>query len=71
MCVCVFVVHGQGVHTNVYFAPSLSFLCIYCVLLLGLISLSVTLPGVYLCVCLHGSVFVRIIEGIVCVFSIL
>lgn len=51
--VFVIVEHGQDVLTNVAFAPSLSFLCIFCVLVLALISPSFALSGV--CVCAYVS----------------
>lgn len=40
----VVVQHGQALRTNVAFAPSLSFLCIFCVLVLAL-------SGVRRCLC--------------------
>lgn len=49
--VFVIVEHGQDVLTNVAFAPSLSFLCIFCVFVLALISLFVALPGVRVLAC--------------------
>lgn len=64
--VFVIVQHGQDVLTNVTFAPSLSFLCVFCVLFLALICLSVPLWCVCVLACLGVCTYCIIC---LCVFS--